>query len=127
MSNEEQQIKPQHELKAAVRDRLASAGPAVRKLVEDDLYGKEISRRTAAVQEAIAKVEGKERELAKLEKAGAFAYSATGEKIGNPSFTRDQADAMKKLRDEICRYESALTAALANSDFTKLLELVKAD
>lgn len=114
---------PQILLRKDVAAQLAASGPKVRGIVVDLMVEKEIEKRKAAVLATIDKLEAKTKELRKAEKSGTTTYDANGAPTGAFTFTKDQAESMKKLREEIAKLEGALTKALNDSDFTKLNEL----
>jgi hypothetical protein len=82
-------------------------------------------RRVAAVKAVFAKISEKSKELKKVEGQGSYAYNATGEKVGDPTFTKEQAEGIKKLRDEVAKLEASLSKAFDEGDFSKVLELSK--
>lgn len=116
---------PGQALAAAVKAKLAESTGDVRDLVVADLTRAEIDRRVAAVKAVFAKITDKTKELKKAENQGTQNFNAQGEKTGEPSFSKDQAEAMKKLREEIAKLDAALSKAFDGGDFTKVLELAK--
>lgn len=119
------EVPPQIAIRQEVTTRLGSSGPQVKELVIADMTAKEIENRRAATMTVLGRIEEKQKELKKLENGGSYTYSATGEKVGTPAFTKDQAEKMKKLREEIVKLQAALTQAFTDSNFQKLLELAK--
>lgn len=112
-------------LAAAVKEKLASSTGTVRDFVISELTQAEIDRRVAAVKAVFTRVGEKTKELKKAEGQGAYSFNAQGDKTGEPVFTKEQVEGMKKLREEIAKLEASLSKAFDESDFSKVLELSK--
>ncbi len=113
---------PSLAVRGEVLERLSTSGPGVRGLVVEELVQAEITKRKEAVLKVLARIDEKHKEQKKLENQGTLFFDAKGEQAGLPTFTKQQADEMKKLREEINRMQVALENAFTNSDFKKLFE-----
>lgn len=119
-------LSPQAALRAEIATRLATSGKDVREIVIADLTKAEIDRRAGAVKTVITKIDDKVKELKKAEKEGKPAgFTKDGVAVGDPIYTKEQAEAIKKINEEITKLQAALTKAFDEGDFSKLLELGK--
>ena len=116
---------PYAALRAEVAARIATSQPDVREIVIIDLTKAEIERRATAVKAVVAKIDAQQKEIKKAENAGKYAYTAQGEKVGDPVFTKEEAEALNKMRSEVAKLQAALGKAFDEGDFGKVLELGK--
>jgi len=114
--------RPHIAFKEMVAGRLAQSGPQVRDAVVSTLTDAQIERRKKAVLSIIEKLDGKDRELQKGMRAGAVVFGPD-EKPLPPTFTKEQLESNKKLREEISKMESALSKALESNDWSRLFDL----
>jgi hypothetical protein len=115
-------VRPHLEFKHKVAELLAGSGPKVRDAVVSSLVDVQMARRQKAVLSIIEKIDGKDRELQKGMKAGQVVFGPD-EKPLPPTFTKEQLESNKKLREEVSKMENALSAALDKNDWNKLFEL----
>jgi hypothetical protein len=115
--------RPHIAFKEMVAGRLASSGPQVRDAVVSSLVDVQLARRQKAVLSILEKLDAKDKELRKAESAGTQTFDGKGNVTGVPSFTKDQIDSMRKLREEIQKMEGALSKALESNDWQKLFEV----
>lgn len=108
-----------------LKERIATNNPKVRELLLDDMTSEEILRRKTAVKSLVSKLDEKVKELRKLEKGGAQSFNLQGLQVGETVFTKAEADSLKKLREEIQKFENALSKGFDEGDFSKVLELGK--
>jgi hypothetical protein len=120
--------KPNHHVAfvSDLKERIAARNPEVRELLLTDLSTEEILRRKNSLKTVFGKIDENNKALKKLvEKEGTYAYNSKGDKVGEPTFTKDQAEQMKKLREETDKLHAALAKALEDGDFSKINELGK--
>lgn len=123
---DETQLSPQAALRAEIATRLSTSGKDVREIVIADLTKAEIDRRASAVKSLITKIDEKVKELKKAEKEGKPAgFTKDGQPVGDPIYTKEQAEAIKKVNEDIAKIEAALRKAFEEGDFSKVLELGK--
>lgn len=108
-------------IRAAIKDNLKTVGPTVQSALVEVATKKEVERRVAA-QSVLEKIEETEKELKKIKPTYA-GYDLQGKGVGEPIYTKEQADSYKKLNEQGAKLHSALEKALTESDFTKVLEL----
>lgn len=109
-------------IRAAIKDNLKTVGPTVQSTLVEVATKKEVERRVAASQSVLEKIEETEKELKKIKPTYA-GYDLQGKGVGEPIYTKEQADSYKKLNEQGAKLHSALEKALTESDFTKVLEL----
>lgn len=124
MSEVEEVKVDQHlSLQTELASKLADSGPNVRQMVVNDLVNVELNVRAGLVKLAIAKIDANNKEIKKQEKQGKpLGYSIDGKPTGESVFTKEQIEAIKKLRDENTKIQEALTKAFEGNDFSKLKE-----
>lgn len=110
-------------LRQEIVSAVAEASPKVRALVIEELVDEEIKRRKELVLKVFNKAEEKKRELRKAESQGVTPLNLQGKATGEPIFTNQQLEAIKKLREEIGKIERALENAFEKGDFKKLNEV----
>jgi hypothetical protein len=120
---EETALAPSIALRKEVVERLTASGSKVRDLVLNELVESEIVKRKNAVVALLTKVDEKFKELKKAQNQGSQSFNLAGEAVGEPVFTKQQVDAVKKLTDEIERIQTALEKAFSEGDFKKVYEL----
>jgi hypothetical protein len=86
---------------------------------------KEITARKDAVLTLLTKFDDKTKELKKAENGGAYSLDINGNKVGDPSFTKEQVESIKKLREEITGISTALSNFFDKNDTKKLYEIAK--
>ncbi len=118
-------VPPAITIRTEIADRLATTAPAVREAVISELTTKEITARKDAVLSLLTKFDDKSKELKKAENGGAYALDINGNKVGDPSFTKEQVESIKKLREEITGISTALTNFFEKNDTKKLYEIAK--
>jgi hypothetical protein len=118
-------VPPAITLRTEIADRLATTAPVVREAVIAELTTKEITARKDAVLTLLTKFDDKSKELKKAENGGAYALDIDGKKVGDPTFTKEQVEAIKKLREEISGISTALSNFFDKNDTKKLYELAK--
>jgi transcription termination factor NusB len=123
MENETQAPKPSVAVKSDVAALLANSGGTVREIVVKQLAQAEINKRTESVMKVLTKIDDKHNELKKLQRQGAVSFNASGQPIGEPSFTKDQVEQIKKANEHIEKLQKALDTAFTTSDFSKLHEV----
>ena len=114
-------MSPSIALRKEVVERLTASGGKVGNLVVNELVESEIGKRAPAVVGLLTKVDEKYKELKKAQ--GTQSFSLSGEAIGEPVFTKQQVEAVKKLPKEIERIQAALEKAFSDGDFKKVYEL----
>ena len=97
--------------KAIVRAKLVSA------YIDD-----EVAKRTKAATSVMEKIEEAEREVKKV-RPTPTGFNASGQPVGDPVFTKEQVDSLKKLHEQLGKLNNALEKALEEGDFTKVFEL----
>ncbi len=110
-------------LRKEVVERLTASGGKVRYLVVNELVESEIGKRKTAVVGLLTKVDEKFKELKKAQGQGIQNFNLAGEPVGEPIFTKQQVEAVKKLTEEIERIQTALEKAFTDGDFKKVHEL----
>jgi hypothetical protein len=105
---------PAQALKLSVTEALAAGGPAVRERVKTHLVEDELKRRTNLVLQGLTKREEQQREINKI-KPKPPGYTATGAAVGEPSFSKEQVDQLKKLTGKLQKIDGALNAALGDN------------
>jgi len=115
--------RPHLAFKEMVASRLAGSGPQVREAVVSTLVDTQLARRQKAVLSILEKLDAKDKELRKAESAGTQTFDHKGNVTGVPSFSKQQIDEMRKLREEIQKLEKALSSALESNDWNKLFEV----
>lgn len=110
-------------IKESVAEKLAASGPTVRELVVTQLTNEEIDRRAQIVRKAITIIEDNKRELNKIRPAP-LGFDGNGKSVEGTLFTKEQVDSRKKLNEQNTKVDAALTKALEQSDFLKLIEVV---
>lgn len=108
-----------------LKQRIADNNPQVRELLLTDLTTEELVRRKGVIKAVIDKIDAKTKELKKLEGQGTQSFNAQGDKVGDVVFTKDQAESLKKLREELGKLNSALGKALDEGDYQKANDLAK--
>lgn len=119
------QLPPAVALRTEIAARLIDTAPAVREMVVSELTKQDLEKRKNAVLVVLAKWDEKDKELKKKEKAGAPSLNAVGESIGPMTYSKDEVEAMKKLRDELGKISKALSLFFEENDTQKLYELSK--
>ena len=122
----DEQKKPSHALREEIAAGLIGSGSRVRGIVVNQLTEKEIEERAAAVLSIYSKVQEKEKELRRAESEGKPAgFNLRGDVIGEPIYSKEQLESIKKLKEQIEKMQGALEKAFANDDFSKVKELSK--
>lgn len=112
------------DIREAVKTGLIRSNEAVRaKLVEGEVTS-EINKRHSAALKVFEKIEALEMEIRKI-KPTFPGYTLSGEPIGEPFYTKEQADNTKKNSEQLARLNAALSKALTDNDFSKVLEMSK--
>ena len=107
---------------ALLAERLGSSGSIVKQQAIQALVDKELLKRKDGVLAILAKIEEKERELKKAAKSGTIMFTPDNTALP-PVFTKEQMEAIKKLREELGRLNQALHQAFEKNDFSKVFEL----
>lgn len=116
--------RPHVDIRKRVTETLGNAGGRVKEAVITTLVDAQIERRKSAILKAVEKLEAADRELIKLRNQGNQAYDHEMKPIGQPTFTKQQGEEIKKQVEAISKLEGALSKALGdNPDFQKLFEL----
>lgn len=108
-----------------LKTRIAEKNPEVREMLLDEMTKEELQKRRDIVRKLIQKIDEKTKELRKTENQGSYAHNVKGEKIGEPTFTKEQADTMKKMREDLQKHHAALSKALEQGDYQKATELTQ--
>jgi hypothetical protein len=120
-------VSPAITLWLEVAGAAATKGSAVRELVIGELTQQEIIKRKNAVLVLLHKYEEKTKELKKAEKSLVKAeFDINGVKT-REYYEPESNVTLKKLRDEITTFSTALTAFFENNDTKKLYELTSKD
>jgi hypothetical protein len=123
MADENTALSPSIALRKEVVERLTASGGKVRDLVVNELVESEITKRKTAVVGLLTKVDEKYKELKKAQAQGTQNFNLAGQPVGEPIFTKQQVEAVKKLTEEIERIQTALEKAFSDGDFKKVYEL----
>lgn len=117
-------VKPptHHNIRLKVKDGLITANNVVRTRIVAAEVEKEIQRRVTATESVLEKIEKLESENRKVRPIPA-GFSATGTPVGEPVYTKDQVDTLKKNREQLAKLEDALSKALEANSFDKVFEL----
>lgn len=108
-----------------LKQRIADSNPQVREMLLTDLTTEELVRRKGVIKSIIDKIDAKTKELKKLEGQGTQQFNGQGDKVGDPTFSKEQADNLKKMREELTKLHAALAKAVDEGDYQKANELSK--
>lgn len=111
-------------IREAVKDVLVGVGATVEENIKQRLVTEEVEKRTKAAHAVFEKLEALESELKKI-RPQAAGYDGEGKPIGELVYTKDQAELIKKTKEQIGKLNSALLKALKENDFSKVFELAK--
>ncbi len=110
------------DIRGAVKDGLIDSSTVVRQAIVSNLVKAEMDKREKAAISVFEKLEAAELDRRKVRPQFA-GYNADGKPIGEPVFTKDQADQIKKTDELIAKLNGALEKALTSNDFSKVFEL----
>jgi hypothetical protein len=112
------------DVKALVANRLVQLAPSVSEAVVDQLAGKEHSRRISAFLVVVDELDKATKELRKV-KPDNVQYNKDGSEA-SATYSKATLDAMKKLEEQIAKYNKAIDATEAEPrDFSKVIEIAK--
>lgn len=111
-------------IRSTVKEELKSSGTEVRESLIQNLTEQEIKRRTDAATKVFEKIEATEAEIKKIRPTHA-GYDLKGNGVGEPTYTKEQAESSKKAHELLARLTGALTKALTDGDFSKVFEAAK--
>lgn len=105
-----------------VKERLSSASDAVKAAIVDSFVKDETERRVKATTTVLEKLEAAELEIRKIKPQYA-GFSADGQPVGEPFYSKEQAENLKKANEMVGKLNTALENALNKGDFQKVFEL----
>lgn len=110
------------DIHAAIKNGLVGANDKVKAAIIAVMLKEELDKRTKAATSVFEKIEQTELELRKIKPTYA-GHKLDGTPIGEPSYTKEQVEAAKKANEQLTKLNNALTKALTEDDFSKVLEL----
>lgn len=105
-----------------VNDLVSTCGETVKKKIIYQMADIEIERRVTAVANAIAKLEALRLEAKKI-KPSHTGFTATGEPVGEATYSKEQVDLLRKNSESASKIENAIERAFTHNDFSKVFEL----
>jgi hypothetical protein len=112
------------DIRQAIKDGLVKVGDEVKQNLITAGLAEEKAKRTKAAASVLEKIEAAELEIRKI-KPAYIGYTPTGDPVGEPIFTKEQSESLKKSNEQLAKLTAALTKALTDHDFSKVLELSK--
>lgn len=110
------------DIRTRVKDGLLNANEQVKDAIVSNYVAEEVSKRIKATTNVLSSIESTEREIRKVKPTPA-GYDDKGNAIGQPVFSKEQVENLKKLRESLSRLEKAVELALTKNDFSKVFEL----
>lgn len=124
-------------LKTAVAERIALFTPEIRERVIDALVEAELLSQEQAITKGYARLNDLKSDLQKINRPDLILYDRAGQPAGEGNYSKDRADKIRKLEENIGRWEAALAAAwgvdktdekeAVPGDPRKLRELLRSD
>lgn len=122
MSDITENIPISRALHEQVKIGLIGSNTVVRDKIVMSLVEAEVQRRVTATTTILERIDSLTSEARKI-KPSFTGYGADGKPVGEPIFTKDQAESLKKNREQAEKLEGAIAKALNDSDFSKVFEL----
>lgn len=118
-------------IKETVAQQIAMSGPAVQEAVIAGFVAKETESRAQAIAAGYLKLEKLNGELKKIDRPDIVPNGRDGKPLGEGTYSKERADAIKKTEEDIDKWDKALTKAWGSEaeapDFQKLRELIQKD
>ncbi len=110
------------DIRAAVKEGLIDANTKVKASIVLSYVQEELAKRVKAMTTVLEKVDATELEIRKI-KPTAPGFNVDGAPAGEPVYSKDQVDTLKKAKEQLGKLNGALEKALTDNDFTRVFEL----
>jgi hypothetical protein len=114
-----------HDIRKAVADGLIKVNDKVRAAIVADISEKEFQKRVEATTKVLEEFEKIERDLRKI-KPVPTGFDLKGQPVGDPVYSREQVEEVKKATEKLDKLNKALEKALNDNDFSKVFEIANA-
>lgn len=111
-------------IREAVVETVKNVGPRTRKAVVEHFAQREADKQAQALIKGLDKLTELERDLSKVRPQHVM-FDASGNGVGEPTFTKEQVEQRKKLNEQIEKLTKAINKADEKNDFGDLYNLTK--
>lgn len=105
-----------------VAEGISALAPSVEEAVVDTLVDREKKRRSLAIVQVFDKRDTLINDLNKI-RPKSDRFDEEGKPIGNPSFTKDEVEKRRKLKEQISKCENAINKAIDKQDYADVYNL----
>jgi hypothetical protein len=110
-----------HLISKLVKEGLQGVEAKVKTAIVEQLVKEEIERRIRATSAVFSKINAAEKELRKI-KPKFLGYDSNGKGVGEPIFTKEEAETLRKTKETLEKLNSALSKAFDEGNFDKVFE-----
>lgn len=111
-------------IREAVAEALGTLSDRTRAAVVEHFAAEEATKQATAIVSGLSKLSALEKERVRIKPVPA-GFNAGGEAIGEPMFSKDQIEQMKKLDEQMEKLVKAINKADEKADFGDLYNLTK--
>jgi hypothetical protein len=111
-------------IREAVAEQLGDLSNRTRSAVVEHFARQEAEKQANAIIAGLSKLKELERDRMKIKPTNA-GYDGAGNAVGEPMFSKEQVEQMKKLDEQIEKLSKAITKADDKADFGDLYNLTK--